>query len=99
MDMVWKLCLAAGHLQIPLTNCWSLGAGARFLFACKVCTFFKQEALWRLMPLSIIIQLYHGGKFYWWKKPEYPKKTTDLTQVTDKHKDVVLSTEEKQFYY
>ena len=34
------------------------------------------------MPLSTIFQLYHG--VYWWKKPEYPKKTTDLSQVTDK---------------
>jgi hypothetical protein len=22
-------------------------------------------------------------KFYWWMKPEYPEKTTDLPQVTD----------------
>ena len=22
--------------------------------------------------------------FYWWRKPEYPEKTTDLSQVTDK---------------
>ena len=21
---------------------------------------------------------------YWWRKPEYPEKTTDLPQVTDK---------------
>ena len=25
-----------------------------------------------------------GGQFYWWRKLEYPKKTTDLSQVTDK---------------
>jgi hypothetical protein len=25
-----------------------------------------------------------GGQFYWWRKPEYPEKTTDLSQVTDK---------------
>jgi len=36
------------------------------------------------MPLSTIIQLYRGGHFSWWRKPEYPEKTTDLSQVTDK---------------
>jgi len=39
---------------------------------------------------NISVNVSRGGQIYWWRKPDYPCKTTVLPQVTDKFDHIML---------
>jgi hypothetical protein len=80
----------AGRSVVTIAHMGRWAKSAIFLEQNQSCLSYLDWFMVFYTPLSTIFKLYHGGQFYWWRKPEYSEKTTDLSQVTDKLNHIML---------
>jgi hypothetical protein len=86
-----KDCQAANYL-LYLSTIYFLWLSSGFVFLISnisikhlICHYFYVvKILYRVRVMVFNATFNNISVIYWWRKPEYPEKTTDLPQVTDK---------------
>jgi hypothetical protein len=76
--VILMLCIFRIILNIRYIPVWTRGRGGR------VTVLDTFSGLWCLTSLPAVFKLHRGDQLYWWWKLEYPEKTIDLSQITDK---------------
>ena len=83
---MWVKLFTVNTINSRYTMFWQFFCILKFCYCNIISKNIAEQiglGLWCLTPLSTIFKLYCVGQFYW-RNPEYVKKTTDLWQVTDK---------------
>ena len=76
-----------------VTEAWNHSLQRYFHASAVLCLLFLAKCIihsvviWNHIHVTLYkwhLSEYHGGQFYYWRKTEYPEKTSDMSQVTDK---------------